>query len=93
MDKPKWTPGPWRTAMHEDSWYAGPAIVEGDNPEADARLIAAAPALANLAEHIEAMTGDPYLEGHPEWNAIADEARGLFMVIRGDRVVGEGGDS
>jgi hypothetical protein len=31
-----------------------------------------------LAEHIVAMAGDTYLEGHPEWQEIVSEARLLL---------------
>ena len=47
----------------------------GSESEANAKLIAAAPELLALAEHIEAMHDDDYLTGHPEWLAIVEEAR------------------
>jgi len=30
---------------------------------------------AKLAEHIMAMSGDPYFAGHPEWEFIVESAR------------------
>ena len=42
---------------------------------ANCSLIAAAPDLLELANHILAMDGDPYLLGHLEWSEIMEEAR------------------
>jgi hypothetical protein len=50
---------------------------------ANARLIAAAPELYSLATHITAMSNDAYLEGHPEWNTIVDEAYEVLAKIEG----------
>ncbi len=47
----------------------------------DARLIATAPAGLALARHIVAMAGDAYLGGHPEFDAILDEARALIAAV------------
>lgn len=45
--------------------------------DANARLIAAAPDLLHLAEHVLAMADDAYLTGHPEWIEIVEEARAI----------------
>ena len=34
----------------------------------------------HLVEHVLAMDGDPYLEGHPEWVEIFEEARTGFEI-------------
>lgn len=41
----------------------------------NARLIAAAPELLKIAQHIAAMENDAFLMEHPEWVAIAEESR------------------
>jgi hypothetical protein len=44
---------------------------------ANARLIASAPDLLALAQHISVMADDAYLTGHPEWQAIVEEAQSI----------------
>jgi hypothetical protein len=65
--------------------YAGKyfSVTNGLDSAENARLIAAAPELHALAEHVVAMANDDYLNGHPEWIAIADEARALLTKIEG----------
>ena len=50
----------------------------GDSCETEghtAHLFAASLELLALASHVVAMADDVYLVGHPEWQAIVDEAR------------------
>jgi hypothetical protein len=57
---------------------------QSDTPYAqlpNARLIAQAPAGLALAKHIIAMADDAYLTGHPEWQALVDEARALVAKV------------
>lgn len=82
-----YTPGPWDLETIEDIIADVPEF--GDNDEtvaANARLIATAPDGHKLAEHIAAMADDAYLVGHPEWEAIVDEARALIARVEGARV-------
>jgi len=39
------------------------------------------PELMGLAAHVEAMAGDAYLTGHPEWEEIAREAHALMEAV------------
>ena len=41
-------------------------------------------ALIALAEHVLAMEGDSYLNGHPEFNALVDEARLALAATKGE---------
>jgi len=34
-----------------------------------------------LAEHILAMEGDDYLDGHPEWETIVQQAKGIIPEV------------
>lgn len=52
--------------------------------EANARLIASAPELLELAKHIKAMEDDAHFCEHPEWAAIVQQA---FEVI--EKATGE----
>jgi hypothetical protein len=79
---PAFTAGPWRYARGFGHWEicrAGePAEYIGTaSGRADARLIATAPALLELARHIVAMADDAYLDGHPEWAELVKKARAL----------------
>jgi hypothetical protein len=76
------TPGPWRYARGFGHWEicrsGEPADYIGTaSGRADARLIATAPALLELARHIVAMADDAYLDAHPEWAEIVKKARVL----------------
>lgn len=89
MNPSKHTPGSWHVAMHNEpqDYPSGAAYLaevwahDGEQPvaiatdAADAHLIAATPALRELADHVLAMADDAYLSGHPEFAAICDEAR------------------
>jgi hypothetical protein len=66
---------------HARNAYEAP----GRSAEANARLIAAAPDGLALAEHILALETDPYLQGHPEWEAFLNEAQALLNKVRGAR--------
>lgn len=50
----------------------------------NARLIAVAPELLELANHITAMEGDSYLEGHPKWEGIFHEAQSIIKKVEGE---------
>jgi len=50
-----------------------------------ARLITSAPDGLALAEHILSLETDPYLQGHPEWEAFLNEAKALVNKVRGAR--------
>jgi hypothetical protein len=53
----------------------------GDGSGTDnAHLIAKAPGLYQLAQHIVAMADDAYLTGHPEWLEIVSEAQKLVST-------------
>ena len=49
---------------------------------ANAALIAAAPDLLAVLEHVLAMHDDAYLCGHPEWHEIVTEARAAVSKAR-----------
>ena len=51
--------------------------------EANRRLIFAAPDGLALAQHILALETDPYMQGHPEWEAFLNEAMALVNKVRG----------
>ena len=36
-----------------------------------------------LAQHVLALAGDPYLEGHPEWECIVEDARRVVAAANG----------
>ena len=55
-----------------DPQYEIPAEVQ-----ANARLISTAPSGLALAQHILALETDPYLQGHPEWEAFLNESQEL----------------
>ena len=38
--------------------------------------------LLTLAKHIVAMENDPYLEGHPEWVEILEEAKAILEKVK-----------
>lgn len=70
------------------------ADVYSDSPEdlglpqkfeypANARLIAAAPALLEVVKHVLAMSDDAYLTGHPEWYEIVKEAAAALAQAEG----------
>jgi hypothetical protein len=70
----KHTPGPWKVVGTE-IWGTNHRVAYGkgayddkdrEHNKANARLIAAAPELHALAEHVVAMANDDYLNGHPE---------------------------
>lgn len=48
-----------------------------------ARIITAAPDGMKLAKHILALETDPYLQGHPEWEAFLNEAQALINKTEG----------
>lgn len=81
----KHTPGPWdygkdgyvQTIFNPTIGTIGYVIDDLQGQEANARLIAAAPDLLHLAEHVLAMADDAYLTGHPEWIEIVEEARAI----------------
>jgi len=50
----------------------------------DAPLLASAPDLLALAEHIDAMATDAYLSGHPEWAELTHQARAAIAKAKGD---------
>jgi hypothetical protein len=66
---------------HDDNRADREEGYDNSEAEANARLIAAAPELHALAEHVVAMANDDYLNGHPEWIAIADDARAILTKI------------
>jgi hypothetical protein len=85
----KYTPGPWEVDFSEKYYKPcirhngmivctlphNPIGINGtDERKGDARLIAAAPEMYELAKHITAMFDDAYLNGHPEWEEIVKEA-------------------
>ena len=47
-----------------------------DAHDHEAELLAA-------CKHVEAMAGDAYLDGHPEWEVIVDEARDAIAKAEG----------
>jgi len=91
----KHTPGPWtnlasasRLTITNDKYIPLATCFDagGLKPEecqANARLIAAAPNGYKLAKHIEAMADDTYLEGHPKWLVIVQEAREFLSKVEG----------
>lgn len=54
-----------------------------ENCEANAALITTAPDGYALAQHILALETDPYLQGHPEWEAFLNEAAALVKKAEG----------
>jgi hypothetical protein len=83
------SPGPWtlylsdrRDRPHRITDADGLIVATVFLPmRSDARLIAQAPAGYALARHIVAMADDAYLGGHPEFDAIVDEARALISAV------------
>ncbi len=91
------TPRPWDVRETVQDWeiiadhlagslyriaLVGYGVRESEG-RANARLVAAAPELLDLAEHVNAMADDAYLSGHPEWQEIVREARALLDRIEG----------
>ena len=84
MDMAEHSKAPWyvgSTGIHDlcGERYRQVHIYPADgifgNAAADVQLIRRAPALLALAEHVLAMDGDAYLNGHPEWAEIIREAK------------------
>lgn len=81
----KHTKGPWYPLQYanywvvqkEDSYSETDLLNEETCPdaEANAKLMATAPDLLKLAQHVIAMHDDAYLSGHPEWVEIVNEAK------------------
>lgn len=55
----------------------------GPMAAADARLIAAAPEMLEGLRHVLAMKDDAYLTGHPEWEAICEQAESIIRKATG----------
>lgn len=96
MSESKHTPGPWHISPNQD--FVRYTQSDGTHPnicglhcfggpeeewDANARLIAAAPDGYALAQHILALETDPYLQGHPEWEAFLNEAKALTNKVEG----------
>jgi len=79
------TKGPWFAVQYANYW-----VIQSENhyndsdllneetcadAESNANLMAAAPDLLKIAQHIIAMHDDSYLSGHPEWVEIVNEAK------------------
>lgn len=95
----KHTPGPWKISVidyrtitaqpyqNKDGHWVSPAvaIVKERTGEThyNALLISTAPNGYALAEHIVTMADDTYLEGHPEWLEIVNEACALIAKATG----------
>lgn len=92
------SPGPWKVEPYTDlTTRDGERIRAADGLlilnevwgnsletcDANARLIAAAPELLALAKHILALETDPYLQGHPEWEAYLNEAQAAVWKAEG----------
>jgi hypothetical protein len=82
------SPGPWTAHLSGRSDRPnritdadGLTVAAITGLRSDARLIAQAPAGYALARHVVAMAGDAYLGGHPEFDAILDEARALISAV------------
>ncbi len=82
------TPAPWVVDFNRDGCIVRPVNnlrkghrIASGMTYANARLAAAAPAGLALAKHIVAMADDAYLGGHPEFDAILDEARALIAAV------------
>lgn len=63
--------------------YCGYPNCSKEKAEARSRLISAAPDLLQLALHIQAMSDDAYLAGHPEWQVIVKEAQAAIAKAEG----------
>ena len=87
----KHTPGPWEWDLFSIFASNGRGIVAREQSfnrslaerGSNARLIAAAPEGYALAQHILALESDPYLQGHPEWEAFLNEAAALIRKAEG----------
>lgn len=65
--------------------YGTEGFTNKGEAEANARLIAAAPELLELAKHIIAMEDDAYFCEHPEWAAIVQQAFETFEKATGEK--------
>lgn len=96
MNAAKWSPGPWKVAMtiggKQKVWdvIQRPICTVGmtrKHGHADARLIAAAPELAELLSEVseEAMGGTPDLFGPAGgWDAWFDRTRAALAKAKGE---------
>ena len=60
-------------------------IPHGYDAKEQVSVLAAAPELLALAEHISVMADDAYLTGHPEWEEIVKEARAALAKAEGSQ--------
>ena len=73
----EWTPGPWEVDHHEDTWFV--PTIQGQTTEANARLIAAAPEMAELLT--EWASSPSY---RPIRDSFEDDVKVLLARIKGE---------
>ena len=86
MSKPKpdltVTLSPYDVAMLSNQMRLGNGCVCDSGCDSCARLADAFEAMREALEHVKAMAGDVYLDGHPEWETMVFDAVASLSLAR-----------